>query len=332
MAYDVDHSTSGTVYEYNVSHDNEGGFMLLCPYDKPTRNFTVRYNLSVNDKARFIQICPGDLVDGEVYKNTAVMSDTNKVVLAPSGLNLDLNLTDNIIGTIGSGHGTWQLDSSIVMDNNLFSGYIDAISATTHNIHGPPAFAAAGLRDPNAYLLVNGSGAFDRGVVISGDAKADFFGNGIRHKNAGFYAGGVTNAPQWVSSFDDGTTTGWETKGVSVVADPAGDTGKSAALATGGVLARSYKPGSVRFDARLWFTSGSAKPSVQVGGAKVVFDLTDADVGVWQVFELIFSGDGANATLGGRKVKASVGRSCRTVVVTAGSATMYVDDTFLVSL
>jgi hypothetical protein len=41
----------GTVFEYNVSHDNDGGFFLLYsyPYDKPTQNFTIRYNLSVND-------------------------------------------------------------------------------------------------------------------------------------------------------------------------------------------------------------------------------------------------------------------------------------------
>lgn len=61
MSYDVDHSTSGTVYEYNISHDNEGGFILLCPYEKPTRNFTIRYNLSINDRTRTVQICSGEL-------------------------------------------------------------------------------------------------------------------------------------------------------------------------------------------------------------------------------------------------------------------------------
>src|SRR5262249_10555582 len=30
MAFDVDQGTDGTVFQYNYSHDNEGGFLLLC--------------------------------------------------------------------------------------------------------------------------------------------------------------------------------------------------------------------------------------------------------------------------------------------------------------
>ena len=103
MSYDVDHSTSGTVFEYNVSHDNEGGFFLLCPYDKPTTNFTIRYNLSVNDRARVLQICPGDLVGGQIYKNTIFIGDgiSSLMVLGPQGHSYDVLFADNIVSKSG---------------------------------------------------------------------------------------------------------------------------------------------------------------------------------------------------------------------------------------
>lgn len=48
MAFDFDNCTTGNIYEYNYSHDNEGGFILLCSSNRSSDNI-VRYNLSVND-------------------------------------------------------------------------------------------------------------------------------------------------------------------------------------------------------------------------------------------------------------------------------------------
>lgn len=46
-AFDCDSGT-GTIYQYNYSHDNEGGFMLICS----PKNFDslIRYNISQNDR------------------------------------------------------------------------------------------------------------------------------------------------------------------------------------------------------------------------------------------------------------------------------------------
>lgn len=46
--FDVDYEQDGTIVQYNYSHDNEGGFILLCTDDRP-RAADVRFNLSVND-------------------------------------------------------------------------------------------------------------------------------------------------------------------------------------------------------------------------------------------------------------------------------------------
>ncbi|PWN65081.1 hypothetical protein C1631_020980 [Chryseobacterium phosphatilyticum] len=51
MAFDADGydeitTTDGDIFEYNYSHDNNGGFFLLM---KDAKNITVRYNVSIND-------------------------------------------------------------------------------------------------------------------------------------------------------------------------------------------------------------------------------------------------------------------------------------------
>lgn len=344
MSYDVDHSTSGTVFEYNVSHDNEGGFFLLCPYDKPTSNFTIRYNLSVNDRARVIQVCPGNLVGGKFYKNTIQIGDgiSPSIVLSPTGQNLKLDVlfADNIIRKSGSGKASWALDSPLFkVTNNLFYGTIDTYAGATGTINAAPGLAAPGLRDPNAYRLLSGYPTLGSAMEVPGDAAQDFFGN-PSSKNIGFYSGGATSVPQWISDFEKGTTEGWTTAtGVSIVADPAGDASKSASLAAGGKLSRSYQPSStgVRLDAALWFTSAAGNAAtVRVGTHVVTLDgLSGYDIGYWHILEVtVGSGTDVQATLDDKpvSVKAATGGPSSDVAISAGDHGLYVDDVFLVSL
>jgi len=46
--FDIDNEQEGTIIQYNYSHNNEGGFILLCSDDEP-HAAEVRYNLSVDD-------------------------------------------------------------------------------------------------------------------------------------------------------------------------------------------------------------------------------------------------------------------------------------------
>ena len=49
MAFDFDYGVQNCVYEYNYSHDNLGGFLMLCPGPGASVNNIARYNVSVND-------------------------------------------------------------------------------------------------------------------------------------------------------------------------------------------------------------------------------------------------------------------------------------------
>lgn len=79
MAFDLDHSFPGPVFEYNASRDNEGGFLLFYPYDKLTTNSTIRYNLSIKNKAMGILFC----VLWKVGKLTEILS-TSETGLSPT--------------------------------------------------------------------------------------------------------------------------------------------------------------------------------------------------------------------------------------------------------
>ena len=60
QGFDADYNCFGTVLRYNYSHDNYGGFLLVCndgsslgkPWNHGTRNSRICFNLSVNDGIR----------------------------------------------------------------------------------------------------------------------------------------------------------------------------------------------------------------------------------------------------------------------------------------
>lgn len=346
MSYDVDHSSSGTVFEYNVSHDNEGGFFLICPYDKPTQNFTIRYNLSVNDRTRIIQICDGQLLGGKIYKNTIQIGNgiSPVIVTEDTTASLDVLFSDNIIRKEGAGAATWHLNSTaFIVTNNIFQGPINDFPAAINTTTSPAWLAAPALRDPKAYLLLSGSPALNSAIDVAGDADKDFFSLPTSvYRNLGFYAGAGTKVPTWISHFDDLTTTGWTSEGaVSIVADPAGDLGNSTQLSAGAVFSRAITTTSpFRFNARIWVASSVAGglPSILIGDSKKTANIVISAqlpfrIGEWQILEVTVLNSGITAVVDGLplSVKASHG-ALSGVKISAGNSKLIVDDIFVTPL
>ena len=72
--FDVDYDQDGTVVQFNYSHDNEGGFILLCTDAQP-RAAQVRFNLSVDDRLVANQ-SPCSLQPGSSYAGLRVHNNT----------------------------------------------------------------------------------------------------------------------------------------------------------------------------------------------------------------------------------------------------------------
>jgi hypothetical protein len=196
--FDADSHQDGTVIQYNYSHDNAGGFMLLCTDYSPHR-VAIRYNLSIDDNATFNPTpCDGVIdpatnnLDGvEMYNNT-IVSPTPRVTLE-----LDESLAQSLSSLVGS----FAFENNIVdatspdasnhyfgcgssCTNNLFTG-MPVPPGATNSLTTDPQFVAPSVRGSrrsvaNAFRLQPGSPAIGAGVPIPArfpaPAVRDFFG------------------------------------------------------------------------------------------------------------------------------------------------------------
>ncbi len=85
--FDSDWNSRNTVIQYNYSHDNDGGFLLICnegghsPEESAGNTGTiVRYNISQNDRTRGINIA-GPVRDSLIYNNTIYVGPERTVDL-----------------------------------------------------------------------------------------------------------------------------------------------------------------------------------------------------------------------------------------------------------
>lgn len=189
--YDVDYNQDNTLFQYNYSHNNAGGFILDCRFcGSPNgTNPTVRDNISVNDAGNH------DFVGGTTYNDT---------VYRDSG-------TGATFGTI-SGYNNIYYEGKPTTDNVSCSGNCDyndvyGLSVSGGNSHGVtanPLFTSLGnygigITTLSGFQLQTGSPALGSGTVIANNGGLDFYGNSVSSTaapNIGAYNGpGMTVTP-----------------------------------------------------------------------------------------------------------------------------------------
>lgn len=110
QGFDSDYNSRRTVIEFNLSHDNEGGFLLICSPGrrKPEENLgnlgtVVRYNISRHDRARTFNISAVERT--RVHGNAIYLGpdqDVQAVLLSDwSGWASDLEFRDNLFHSEG---------------------------------------------------------------------------------------------------------------------------------------------------------------------------------------------------------------------------------------
>ncbi|RED87633.1 alpha-L-fucosidase [Cohnella phaseoli] len=228
MAFDIDELCNNCVMQYNYSHDNEGGFMLLVGqrgegtgYD---RGGIVRYNVSENDGTALIQAV-GRLDDYQVYNNTFYTGPESnaRFLMAPDGNNLPegtLSFRNNIIYNLGSnltyycGNATCTFDSNTYYGNHDPSEPADANKLTTDPGLVAPGFGSIGRTTTDGYKLAAGSPSLGSGTLIAGSGGQDYWGNAVSVSaapNRGAYNGAgqqVTFIPKATIAVD-GTLGDW---------------------------------------------------------------------------------------------------------------------------
>lgn len=204
QAFDIDMFCEGTLYQYNYSHSNRGGFILFMG---GSTNSVVRYNVSVNDgDGRYLlHYLPKSAGDAPLIHNNTFFTDSNiqTRIFDKSGIyarmynNIFYTKADTPLGATSFAGGE--------IKNNIFypgTGIKDAAFAGVtfeDNIFQSPKFARPGeepkdiidaandifdVEQLNGYKLLPDSPAIHAGLDMSGMtpsvwpmAAKDFFDN-----------------------------------------------------------------------------------------------------------------------------------------------------------
>lgn len=229
QGYDADIATHGRVtFQYNYSHDNSGGFMLVMPNDNADfEGFTIRYNVSFNDGRNSLgdnminiqhagkvgsyfynNIIYDALGQGIVWANVDDIKDGDGNILYPTG---NISIENNIFYSNGNESNYRDGNDKLVFNNNVYYGGdvyptedTNAILANPKFVGPIPAVALDGMESCRVFKLSEDSPCINAGTVIDDNGGRDFFGNALYAglPDIGIYEYGSTKLPETAYSYD----------------------------------------------------------------------------------------------------------------------------------
>ncbi|MFB7355856.1 carbohydrate binding domain-containing protein [Streptomyces gardneri] len=224
QAFDSDYGNNRAVFQYNHSHDNEGGFMLFCGgcgSGSSSRGTVVRHNLSRADKGRIFDVTKDD--NARVHNNTVYLPPgSTTAVIHQRSATTNTVLSGNIFHNLGNGgySGPQYRPGDFLWNGNTFYGHhpanepVDAAKNTADPKLGNPGGTA-----PEDYRLTAGSPALRAGGSVAAGAAEDYFGSPaprVCRPDAGFHQlstfdEGACPAPDLAidTGFETGTLAAW---------------------------------------------------------------------------------------------------------------------------
>ena len=222
--FDSDYYCRRSVFQYNYSHDNDYGFMLVC--NRPPGGFNdgtiVRYNVSQNDGGNIFRIS-GATTRTQIYNNTIYASptmtnpkegDPPRIIYFKSwnnGWSDDFTFANNIVVNQSQQAVYVQGDSTNNrFRNNLFFGeHPESEPADPRRLTADPLLVdpgGAGEGIPTAiaaYSLRPGSPAIFAGRALPRHVKRDFAGRRVLMMNGRVDLGALAWRPKYNSNVDE---------------------------------------------------------------------------------------------------------------------------------
>lgn len=197
VGFDVDLDSSDCIVQYNYSHDNEGGFMLLIDAHKEqgngSRGSIVRYNISQNDRKRIFMIAGGVTPGMQIYNNTVYVGaglDTKLIDHtwdAAGDLDAAWSFRNNLIYNLGSGE--WvipgnggKFEGNLYYGNHPASEPAEADKLTCDPLLSDPGSGGEGLASLDGYRLLETSPVVNAGVQVPNNGGRDFWGNPVSRR------------------------------------------------------------------------------------------------------------------------------------------------------
>ena len=197
-AFDDDGGCQGSIFQYNYSHDNDGGFLLECGgydvEDVGSRNMIVRYNISQNDGDHTGATTRGglslyaDSVNDQIYNNIFYIDsrfDIDFIEFIHNGNNSKpgFKFYNNIFFSNGTGNFRYnQGFNNYLFANNVFYGGQTNLPTSTNSITTNPLLMGVGtggigLDSVSGYMLQNNSPCIGTGYKVTNDGGMDYWGN-----------------------------------------------------------------------------------------------------------------------------------------------------------
>jgi hypothetical protein len=210
--WDFDVRVTNSVYQYNFSHDNEGGVLLTM---NETSGNTFRYNISQNDLdlshgAFSIPLGAGSLA---VYNNVIYRSQGQTGLLTTSNSSGLATYTNNVF--YNGAAGSYAIGGGASYSNNTFFGANAAVAPDSARLTSDPLFSSAGTATSlataaTAYALATGSASRDSGVVVASNGGLDLAGRTLYQgaPDRGALEGPVATLLS-AETFEAGSLGGW---------------------------------------------------------------------------------------------------------------------------
>ncbi len=209
QGYDSDWNCRNTLIQYNYSHDNDGGFLLICNNGQSPDSVSVgnvgtivRYNISQNDGSRTFQMA-GPVDATSIYNNTIYVGDSLDVHLFLFndwfGWSKNTHVYNNIFYVKGTGRFSHQSAPRLadgryvaepgygestgnVFDHNVYFGKIPNHPMDPEGIYKNPELTGPGSgrngrNTLNGYNLSPKSLLHKKGRLMPENGFTDFWGN-----------------------------------------------------------------------------------------------------------------------------------------------------------
>lgn len=193
--FDADYRCKRTIIQYNYSHDNDDGFVVVTCQggsDRFNDGTIVRYNISQNDGGRgsstgAIVYLSGQTTNTTIHNNV-IYSDANnafkKVIFHNSWSAYPdrTNYYNNIFYILRTPTYSFSSSTSNFFDFNLFYGLhsstepIDAHKITLDPKFVLPGGGYSGINSLDGYKLLPASPCIDAGKILNGHSPRDYFG------------------------------------------------------------------------------------------------------------------------------------------------------------
>ena len=190
QAFDCDGLCNRTVYQYNYSHDNEGGFMLICNWSNPKKDFNdrgiIRYNISQNDRSKLFHFS-GINTNFEVYNNTIYVGPGNEASFSRENgvAGSSVHFRNNLFINEGENFAYVYRETDCDFSHNAYIGRHpkseppDAAGFRAEPGLLDPGRAGRGLAAPLGYRPLSTSALAGAGELIEDNGGLDYSGRSL---------------------------------------------------------------------------------------------------------------------------------------------------------